>query len=438
MKAVFSLLMIVLSVSGIFAQQKPPTESAMDRFLRYVKIDTQSAEDQPAPPSTKKQLDLARLLEKELKDLGVQNVRMSEWGIVYGMVPGNLPDNSKVPTIGFIAHMDTSPAVSGANVNAIVHKNYQGGDIVLPNDKTQVITVKQNPDLLNLKGDDIITADGTTLLGSDDKSGIAELMTMIDILKQNPSIKHGNVAIAFTPDEEVGGGIEKFDIAGWGAKFAYTVDGEQLGDISNETWSARTATVTFRGKSTHPGTAKGIMVNSTFAAGDFLSRFPAMVPNRPETTAGRVGFIHPYVGNLDVETSTVKILLRDFDISGLVGQEKAIKRVIAATQRKFPNVKIEYTSVLGYLNMKEVLKDYPQLTDYAIEAAGRAGVNARLRPIRGGTDGSRLTTMGLPTPNLFTGGHNFHGKLEFNSRKGLEKSTETLVNLVQIWAEKGK
>ena len=438
MKAVFSLLMIVLSVSGIFAQQKPPTESAMDRFLRYVKIDTQSAEDQPAPPSTKKQLDLARLLEKELKDLGVQNVRMSEWGIVYGMVPGNLPDNSKVPTIGFIAHMDTSPAVSGANVNAIVHKNYQGGDIVLPNDKTQVITVKQNPDLLNLKGDDIITADGTTLLGSDDKSGIAELMTMIDILKQNPSIKHGNVAIAFTPDEEVGGGIEKFDIAGWGAKFAYTVDGEQLGDISNETWSARTATVTFRGKSTHPGTAKGIMVNSTFAAGDFLSRFPAMVPNRPETTAGRVGFIHPYVGNLDVETSTVKILLRDFDISGLVGQEKAIKRVIAATQRKYPNVKIEYTSVLGYLNMKEVLKDYPQLTDYAIEAAGRAGVNARLRPIRGGTDGSRLTTMGLPTPNLFTGGHNFHGKLEFNSRKGLEKSTETLVNLVQIWAEKGK
>ena len=438
MKAVFSLLMIVLSVSGIFAQQKPPTESAMDRFLRYVKIDTQSAEDQPAPPSTKKQLDLARLLEKELKDLGVQNVRMSEWGIVYGMVPGNLPDNSKVPTIGFIAHMDTSPAVSGANVNAIVHKNYQGGDIVLPNDKTQVITVKQNPDLLNLKGDDIITADGTTLLGSDDKSGIAELMTMIDILKQNPSIKHGNVAIAFTPDEEVGGGIEKFDIAGWGAKFAYTVDGEQLGDISNETWSARTATVTFRGKSTHPGTAKGIMVNSTFAAGDFLSRFPAMVPNRPETTAGRVGFIHPYVGNLDVETSTVKILLRDFDISGLAGQEKAIKRVIAATQRKYPNVKIEYTSVLGYLNMKEVLKDYPQLTDYAIEAAGRAGVNARLRPIRGGTDGSRLTTMGLPTPNLFTGGHNFHGKLEFNSRKGLEKSTETLVNLVQIWAEKGK
>lgn len=438
MKLLYSVLLCLLIALSVIGQTKAPSESAMDRFLRYVKIDTQSAEDQPAPPSTKKQLDLAKLLEKELNALGVKNVRISEWGIVYGMVPGNLPDNSKVPTIGFIAHMDTSPAVSGANVNAIIHKNYQGGDIVLPNDKTQVITVAQNPDLKNLIGDDIITADGTTLLGSDDKSGIAEIMTMIDILNQNPQIKHGNIAIAFTPDEEVGGGIDKFDIKGWGAKFAYTVDGEQLGDISNETWSARTATVTFRGKSTHPGTAKGIMINSMYAAGDFLSQFPDSVENRPETTEGRVGFIHPYVGNLDIETSTIKILLRDFDIAGLAAQETAIKNVIANTQKKYPNVKIEYASVLGYLNMKEVLKDYPQLTDYAIEASKRAGITAQLRPIRGGTDGARLTASGLPTPNLFTGGHNFHGKLEFNSRKGLEKSTETLLHLVQVWAEKGR
>jgi tripeptide aminopeptidase len=408
----------------------------MDRFLRYVKIDTQSAEDAGKVPSTEKQLVLARLLEKELKDLGVQNVRVSEFGIVYGLVPGNLPDNSRVPTIGFIAHMDTSPAVSGANVNAIIHKNYQGGDIVLPNDKTQVITVAQNPGLKNLIGDDIITADGTTLLGSDDKAGIAEIMTMIDVLRNNPQIKHGNIAIAFTPDEEVGGGIDKFDIEGWGAKFAYTVDGGPLGDISNETWSARTATVTFTGKSTHPGTAKGIMVNSSYAAGDFLGRFPEMVPNRPETTEKREGFLHPYSATMSEETSTVKILLRNFDISGLAAQEEAVKKVIAETQKKFPNVKIEYSSALGYLNMKEVLKDYPQLTDYAIEAAKRAGITAQLRPIRGGTDGSNLTARGLPTPNLFTGGHNFHGKLEFNSRKGLEKSTETLVNLVQIWAER--
>ena len=436
MKILFTFLFALVLFSAASAQVKPPTESAMSRFLRYVKIDTQSAEDQPAPPSTKKQFDLARLLEKELNALGVQNVRVSEFGIVYGMVPGNLADNPKVPTVGFIAHIDTSPSVSGANVNTVIHKNYQGGDIVLSNDKTQAITVAQNPDLKNLIGDDIITADGTTLLGSDDKSGCAEIMTMIDTLMQNPQIKHGNIAIAFTPDEEVGGGIDKFDIENWGAKFAYTVDGEQLGDISNETWSARTATVTFRGKSTHPGTAKGIMINSTYAAGDFLGRFPPLM--LPETTAGRVGFVHPYVGTLDVETSTVKILIRDFDLSGIAAKEKLLKQMVAATQRKFPKVKVEYDSKLGYLNMKEVLKKYPQLTDYAIEAAKRAGVPSELRPIRGGTDGSNLTARGLPTPNLFTGGHNFHGKLEFNSRKGLEKSTDTLVNLVQIWAEKSK
>ena len=263
-------------------------------------------------------------------------------------------------------------------------------------------------------------------------------MTMIDTLKQNPQIKHGNIAIAFTPDEEVGGPMDHFEIEKWGAKFAYTVDGEQLGDISNETWSARTATVTFRGRNTHPGTAKGIMVNSSFAAGDFLASFPKAVPNRPETTEGREGFLHPYIGNIDVETSTVKVLLRNFDISGLAAQEQAVKDLIMDVQKRNPNVKIDYSSALGYLNMKEVLKDYPQLTDYAIEAAKRAGVEARIRPIRGGTDGSRLTARGLPTPNLFTGGHNFHGKLEFNSRKGLEKSTEMLVNLVQIWAEKSK
>jgi tripeptide aminopeptidase len=430
-----ALLFFVLTLTS-FAQTKPPTESAMDRFLRYVKIDTQSAEDQAGPPSTKKQLDLANLLAKELKDLGVQNVRISEFGIVYGQVPGNLPDNTKVPTVGFIAHMDTSPAVSGANVNAIIHKNYQGGDIVLPNDKTQVITVAQNPDLKNLIGDDIITADGTTLLGSDDKSGCAELMTMIDILKQNPQLKHGNIAIAFTPDEEVGGGIDKFEIEQWGAKYAYTVDGEQLGDISNETWSARTATVTFQGKSTHPGTAKGVMINSLYAAADFLASFPKDM--LPETTEGRVGFVHPYDSKLDTETSSVKVLIRDFDLSGVEAKETLLKKMVSDTAKKFPEVKLNYDSKLGYLNMKETLKNFPQLTDYAIEAAKRAGVPSELRPIRGGTDGSNLTARGLPTPNLFTGGHNFHGKLEFNSRKGLEKSTETLVNLVQIYAEKAK
>ncbi|HEY8225721.1 MAG TPA: peptidase T [Pyrinomonadaceae bacterium] len=438
MKSILVFLLCVVIASSVQGQTqwKSPGESVLDRFLRYVKIDTQSQEDQSTTPSTKKQFNLANLLAKELTALGVQNVRVSEFGIVYATVPGNLPDNSKVPVIGFISHMDTSPAVSGENVNAVIHKNYQGGDIVLPKDPSQVITVAKNPLLKEMIGDDIITADGTTLLGSDDKSGIAEIMTMIDVLKQNPQLKHGTLAIAFTPDEEVGTGIEKFDVKGFGAKFAYTVDGEELGEISDETWSARTATVTFQGKSTHPGTAKGIMINAMYALADYLGRFPRDM--LPETTEGRVGFVHPYIGTADVETSTLKILLRDFDMSGLEAKEKLLRDLVAQTQAKFPEVKISIDVKENYKNMKEVLKNFPQLTENAMEAARRAGVKPFLKPIRGGTDGSQLTFEGLPTPDLFTGGHNFHGKLEFNSRRGLEKSTETLVHLVQIFAEKAK
>jgi tripeptide aminopeptidase len=428
----FALCFILAGI--VNAQLKPPVEPVMDRFLRYVKIDTQSQEDQTTTPSTRKQLNLANLLAKELTALGAENVRVSEFGIVYATVPGNLADNSKVPVVGFIAHMDTSPAVSGENVNAIIHKNYQGGDITLPKDPTQVITVEKNPVLQSLIGTDIITADGTTLLGSDDKSGCAEIMTMIDILRQNPQLKHGTLAIAFTPDEEVGGGIEKFDVKSFGAKVAYTVDGEELGEISDETWSARTATVTFQGKSTHPGTAKGIMINAMYAIADYLNRFPHDM--LPETTEGRVGFVHPYAGVIDVESSNLKILLRDFDMSGLDAKEKLLRDMVAQTAAKYKDVKITIDVKENYKNMKEVLKNYPELTANAMEAAKRAGLKPFLKPIRCGTDGSNLTFRGLPTPNLFTGGGNFHGKLEFNSRKGLEKSTETLVNLVQIFAEK--
>ncbi|HZJ44887.1 MAG TPA: peptidase T [Pyrinomonadaceae bacterium] len=438
MKSILSLALCLLFVATTQAQTqlKPPTESAMDRFLRYVKIDTQSQEDQTSVPSTRKQLNLANLLARELTALGTENVRVSEFGIVYATVPGNLPDNSKVPVVGFISHMDTSPSVSGENVTAVIHKNYHGGDIVLPKDPTQIISVEKNPVLKEMIGDDIITADGTTLLGSDDKSGIAAIMTMIDTLKQNPQIKHGTLAIAFTPDEEVGGGIEKFDLKAFGAKLAYTVDGGELGEISDETWSARTATVTFQGKSTHPGSAKGIMINAMYALADYVNRFPHDM--LPETTENRVGFVHPYAGTIDVETSTLKILLRDFDLSGLDAKEKLLRDMVKQTQEKFPEVKVSIDVKEDYKNMKEVLKDFPQLTDYAMGAARRAGLKPFLNPIRGGTDGARLTFQGLPTPNLFTGGSNFHGKLEFNSRRGLEKTTETLVNLVQIFVEKNK
>ncbi|MGB9182192.1 MAG: peptidase T [Pyrinomonadaceae bacterium] len=437
MKSIYVLIITLLLAISINAQQvKPPKETALERFLRYAKIDTQSKEDAETVPSTRKQFELANLLARELKDLGAENVRVSEFCIVYATVPGNLADNSKVPVIGFLSHMDTSPAVSGANVTPVIHKNYQGGDIVLPNDKTQIITVEKNPILKEMIGDDIITADGTTLLGSDDKSGIAAIMTMIDTLRQNPQIRHGTISVAFTPDEEVGGGIDKFDVKGFGAQLAYTVDGESLGEISNETWSAKTATVTFKGKSTHPGSAKGIMVNAMYALSDYLSRFPHDM--LPETTEGRVGFVHPYAGQVDVEESSLKILLRDFDLSGLDAKEKMLREMMEQTQAKFPEVKISMEVKENYKNMKEVLKDYPQLTENAIEAAKRAGLKTSIKAIRGGTDGSNLTFRGLPTPDIFTGGQNFHGKLEFNSRRGLEKTTETLVNLVQIFAEKAK
>ena len=415
----------------------PPRESVVDRFLRYVRIDTQSQEEQATTPSTAKQWELARLLERELKQLGAHDVRISEHCIVYAKLPANLGDaqQDSVPTIGFLAHVDTSPAVTGAGVEPVVHENYQGGDIVLPGDPSQVITVAQHPALTKLIGDDIITTDGTTLLGSDDKAGVATIMTLVDLLGVNPTVRHGEIAIGFTCDEEIGLGIEKFDVAAFGAQFAYTVDGGELGEISDETWSARTATITFRGKSTHPGTAKGVMVNAIHAMAHFITQLPHDM--LPETTDGREGFVHPYIGNADVETSTLKVLLRDFDVAGLDTKEAMLRELASAAERARPGSRVDVEVKENYRNMKDVLVNHPQLVDNAMEAARRAGLEPFMYPIRGGTDGSKLTFRGLPCPNIFTGGHEFHSKLEFNSRLGLEKTTETLVHLVQIFAERG-
>jgi tripeptide aminopeptidase len=412
----------------------PPVESAVDRFLRYVRIDTQSQEDQSTTPSTATQWTLANLLVDELRQLGVTDVRVSEFCMIYATIPANVARASDVPVVGFISHVDTSPAVTGANVNPVVHRNYRGGDIALPNDPTQVITVAQHPVLDQMIGDDIITTDGATLLGSDDKSGIAAIMTMIDVLRQNPQIEHGMIAVGFTADEEIGIGIEKFDVDAFGADVAYTVDGGTLGEISDETWSARMATVTFHGKSAHPGTAKGVMVNSIYGFADFLLQMPRDM--LPETTEDRVGFVHPYSGVADVQESSIRILLRDFELTGLDAKERLLRDLAAATERKFPGVAVRVDVKENYKNMKEVLKDHPQLIENAFEAARRAGLTPFTMPIRGGTDGSKLTFRGLPCPNIFTGGHEFHSKLEFNSRRGLEKTTETLVHLVRIYAER--
>jgi tripeptide aminopeptidase len=416
---------------------RPPSESAVDRFLRYVRIDTQSREGQPTVPSTPGQWTLARLLADELKALGAGHVRVSDTCMVYADVPGNIESATEPPVLGFIAHVDTSPAVSGANVTPVVHTNYQGADIVLPADPSQVITVARNPVLADMIGDDIITTDGTTLLGSDDKSGVAAIMTMVDMLVRNPEVPHGRVAVAFTADEEVGVGISTFDVAGFGAAFAYTVDGDSLGEINHETWSARLATVTFSGISAHPGSAKGLMANAIYALADFVLRLPADM--RPETTEGRVGFVHPYSGVLDVESSSIRAILRDFDTTGPTGldaKEQLVRSLAADTASRFPGVRVRVDVEEQYRNMNDVLKDHPHLVDNALEAARRAGLAPSTRPIRGGTDGSKLTFRGLPCPNIFTGGHNFHSKLEFNSRRGLEKTTETLVHLTQVFAER--
>lgn len=408
----------------------PPSESAVDRFLRYVRVNTESREGQPRVPSTEGQWDLARMLARELDTLGAIDVRVTEHCMVMARLRPTVPH--EVACVGLLAHIDTSPAVSGVNVTPIVHSAYQGGDIVLPGDPAQVLTVAANPVLSGMIGDDIITSDGTTLLGSDDKAGVAAIMTLVDTLQQNPTVAHGPIAIGFTADEEVGGGIDLFDVPAFGASFAYTVDGDVLGEINNESWSAKGATVTFRGVSAHPGSAKGVMVNAAYALADFLARLP--IDMRPETTEGRVGFIHPYAGTLDAETSTVTLILRDFERTGLEEKEQIVRALTTAAAARHPGVVAHVDVREQYRNMREVLDQHPHLVEWALEAARRAGLPASTRAIRGGTDGSRLTFRGLPCPNIFTGGHNFHSQLEFNSRRGLEKTTETLLHLVQIVA----
>lgn len=381
-------------------------------------------------PSTEGQWELARLLARELEQLGAVDVRVSEYCMVQAKIPATV--SRVVPCFGLLAHVDTSPAVTGANVNPIVHRNYQGGDIVLPGDTSQVLSPADSPVLLEMIGDDIITSDGTTLLGSDDKAGVAAIMTMVDVLAQNPDIPHGALAIGFTSDEEVGGGIDMFDVEAFGASFAYTVDGDALGEINDESWNARGGSVTFRGVSAHPGTARGAMINAAYAAAHFIASLPPAL--RPENTDGRDGFIHPHGGSLDVETSVVHLLLRDFEVAGLEAQEEVIRRLVHEAVQACPGVTAEIALRDQYRNMREVLDRHPAFVEWALEAARRAGLPARTRPIRGGTDGSRLTFRGLPCPNIFTGGHNFHSHLEFNSRRGLEKTTETLVHLARIIA----
>jgi tripeptide aminopeptidase len=402
-----------------------------DRFCEYAKIDTQSDPDSTTFPSTEKQKDLSRVLVAELLEMGLGDAHMDEYGYVYATLKSNL--DKKVPTICFCAHVDTSPDCTGANVKPIVHKNYQGQDLVLPDDPSQVISTQQHPYLKERIGDDIITASGTTLLGADDKAGVAVIMDFVQFMCNNPNLPHGDIRILFTPDEEIGRGVDYVNIEKLAADYGYTLDAGKRGSYEDETFSADGATVNFYGISAHPGYAKGKLVNALKVAGDFLSRLPKGEFS-PETTSGREGFVHPVTMGGVAEHAWVKFIVRDFETAKLAEHEARLKAIAEATVADYPGTRMEMSTEEQYRNMKEVVVLTPAISDYAIKAIEMAGIEPRLSSARGGTDGSRLSFMGLPCPNIFTGEMAFHGKHEYVSVQDMEKSREVLVHLAGLWA----
>jgi tripeptide aminopeptidase len=418
-------------------QMKAPKESVLDRFLRYVKIETRSEEDSKTFPSTDKQWDLLRLLHEELLGMGLKDVTIDEHGYVFATVPSNLPPEHamKVPVIGFISHVDTSPAITGTNVKPQVHKNYQGGDIVLPGDHTQVIHASEYPNLeKRYIGMDIVTSDGTTLLGADDKAGVAEIMTAVDMFLQNPDIPRGTIKVGFTPDEEIGKGADHFDVKRFGADFAYTMDGGPLGEIEFESFNAFAANVTIEGVGVHPGYAKGKLVNAIRILGDFITRLPRELS--PEMTEGREGYLHPYVVDGQAEAVRLRILLRDFDMEGIEKQQKLLRDIASEVQQLHPKAGIAVEFKESYRNMRYQVEQEPRLVQYAEEAIKRTGIEPHQTLIRGGTDGSRLSYMGLPCPNLYAGGEAFHSQREWVPVQVMEKASETIIRLAEIWAER--
>ena len=405
--------------------------AVLERFLRYVKYDTKADENSPTYPSTSTQLVLLRDLADELRALGLRDVEMDDHGYVTATIP---PTSSKrVPTIAFIAHVDTSPEMPGEHVRPLVHERYDGRDIVLPDDPTAVLRVSECPPLADRIGDDIVTASGTTLLGADNKAGVAEIVTAAERLLAHPEIPHGPIKIAFTPDEEVGRGTQFFDVGRFGASYAYTMDGSTRGELEFESFSADAMTLTFIGFNTHPGYAKDRMVNSIKVAADFIQQLPRDMS--PERTDGYDGFVHPYVLQGGGEKTSVRFIIRDFRTAALEEKEQLLER-IARDAASRHGARVEIRIEEQYRNMREVLDRHPHVVEYAREAIRRAGITVHERPIRGGTDGSKLSFMGLPTPNIFAGEHNFHSRLEWVSAQDMEKAVEVIVHLARIWEER--
>jgi len=404
-----------------------------ERFLRYVQVDTQSDPQSGSHPSTDKQKDLGRLLVKELREAGLEDAEMDEYGYVYASLPAN--SDKIVPVICLCAHLDTSPDCSGRGVRPIVHSQYDGGDLVLPDDPSQVISPREHPYLASRKGDDIITASGLTLLGADDKAGVAVVMDAVNFLGHHPEVRHGKVRVVFTPDEEIGRGVDKVDMGRLGADFGYTLDAGERGTLEDETFSADAMTVTFHGVSAHPGYAKDKLVNALKVASDFVDSLPKDEWS-PETTDGRYGFVHPVRMSGITEKAVVELIIRDFVTSRLGAYEAHLRDKVEETLAAWPGATAEIVVTEQYRNMKEILDQYPQVSEFAREAIRRAGLTVRESSARGGTDGSRLSFMGLPCPNLFTGEMAFHGKQEYVSVQDMQKSVETCVHLLRVWEER--
>lgn len=407
--------------------------SVAERFLRYVRVDTQSDPNSSTQPSTEKQKDLSKMLVQELQALGIADAHIDEHGYVYATIPGNT--SKDVPVICFCAHVDTSSDSSGTGVKPIVHKNYDGSNIVLPDDPAQVITTEEHPYLLKKIGEDVITASGTTLLGADDKAGIAVIMDMAAYFMQHPKARHGAIKILFTPDEEIGRGVDKVDLEKLGASAGYTLDAGERGAFEDETFSADGVTIEFYGVSVHPGHAKNKLVNAIKVAAAFLELLPKQSFS-PETTDDREGFVHPNQISGIAEKATLKFLIRDFHTEKLKEYEDFLREKLEEALEMYPGARAVFTVEEQYRNMKEVLDNHPQISQYAKEAIERAGVQVVQLSARGGTDGSRLSFMGLPTPNIFTGEMAFHGKHEYVSVQDMQKSVETIVHLAMIWEEK--
>jgi tripeptide aminopeptidase len=407
--------------------------SITERFLRYVTVDTQSNPDSTAIPSSEKQKDLGSLLVNELITIGLHDAHLDEYGYVYATIPSN-SEKSNVPVICFCSHMDTAPDCSGTGVKPIVHENYQGQDLILPDDTTQAIRLSEHHDLKNQIGNDIITASGATLLGADNKAGVAEIVDACYQLMSHPEIKHGTIRILFTPDEEIGRGVDKVDIEKIGAYAGYTVDGESAGNMENETFSADGAKLIINGISAHPGFAKGKMQSAIKIAGHIVASLPHELS--PETTEGKQGFIHPVSVRGHVETAEIDFILRDFDEHKLSNYAEIIRETAETALARFPGCSYSLEVKPQYRNMKAMLDKHPEIVEHGMEAMKRAGLNARLCSIRGGTDGSRLSFMGLPCPNIFAGEHAFHSKHEWVSVQDMQKAVETILHLCEIWEER--